>query len=64
MARPRYRKAFSCRAATGNAKSRAVPERLGFRLEGVARQSEWLYDHYVDHAIYAMLLEDWTRSRT
>jgi ribosomal-protein-serine acetyltransferase len=24
-------------------------------LEGVVRDSEWLYDHYVDHAIYGAL---------
>ena len=45
-------------AATQNTKSRAIPERLGFQLEGVLRQSEWLYDHYVDQALYARLSTD------
>jgi ribosomal-protein-serine acetyltransferase len=43
------------RCATGNRPSRAIPERLGFSLEGVARQSEWLYDHFTDVAIYGLL---------
>jgi ribosomal-protein-serine acetyltransferase len=51
-----HRVVIAC--ATENLRSRAIPERLGFKLEGVARQSEWLYDHFVDHAIYALLRPD------
>lgn len=46
------------RCAENNYKSRAIPERLGFVNEGIARQSEWLYDHYVDHVVYSMLSSD------
>ena len=46
-------------AAVGNGRSRAIPERLGFQLEGTIRDAEWLYDHFVDHALYAMLRRDW-----
>ncbi len=46
-------------AATGNLPSRAIPERLGYCFEGVARGAEWLYDHFVDHAIYALTQADW-----
>jgi ribosomal-protein-serine acetyltransferase len=47
------------RAATDNVRSRKIAERLGFKLEGVSRQAEWLYDHFVDHAIYGILASEW-----
>ena len=49
------------RAAVENKKSRAIPERLGFTHEGTIRQSEWLYDHYVDHEVYGILASDWKK---
>jgi ribosomal-protein-serine acetyltransferase len=45
--------------AVGNTRSRAIPERLGFRAEGVMREAEWLYDHFVDHVLYALVRSDW-----
>lgn len=47
--------------ATGNRRSRAIPERLGFTQEGIIRQSEWLYDHYLDMVIYGMLASEWKK---
>jgi ribosomal-protein-serine acetyltransferase len=44
--------------ASENKRSRGIPERLGFQLEGIIRGSEWLHDHYADHAIYGLLKDD------
>lgn len=49
------------RCAVGNEKSRGIPVRLGFSEEGVARGSEWLGDHFVDHVVYAMLAPAWRK---
>ncbi|MFF2591619.1 GNAT family N-acetyltransferase [Peribacillus butanolivorans] len=45
--------------AVENKRSRALAERQGFIEEGRLRQAEWLYEHYVDHIIYAKLAEEW-----
>lgn len=47
------------RAATGNRRSRAIPERLGFRREGTVERAELVGGRYLDNAVYAMLAEDW-----
>jgi ribosomal-protein-serine acetyltransferase len=45
--------------ATENTRSRAIPERLGFKLEGIARQIEWVHDRFVDHAMYSLLRSEY-----
>ena len=47
-------KNIQIRCAVENKKSRAIPEKLGFSFLEIKEQSEWLYDHFVDHAIYEM----------
>jgi ribosomal-protein-serine acetyltransferase len=47
------------RAAVDNAPSRAIPERLGFREEGVLRQAQRVGDRWLDLVVYAMLAPDW-----
>jgi ribosomal-protein-serine acetyltransferase len=48
---------ISC--ATENEKSRAIAEKLGFMREGILRQSDWLKDRFVDHAVYGILASEW-----
>ena len=40
--------------AVENQRSRAIPEPLGFSVEGVARQAKWLHDHLVDLGVYVL----------
>jgi ribosomal-protein-serine acetyltransferase len=50
---------FVLEAATDNFASRAIAERLGMRLEGITKDREWLYDHYVDSTLYAITAPEW-----
>jgi ribosomal-protein-serine acetyltransferase len=45
--------------ATGNAKSCAIPERLGFQFEGVLREAQLLNGKYRDLNAYSMLAREW-----
>jgi ribosomal-protein-serine acetyltransferase len=46
-----------------NLRSRAIPERLGFRLEGVRRESHWIAVQFADLAVYGLLENEWPTAR-
>jgi ribosomal-protein-serine acetyltransferase len=46
------------RAGVENVKSRAIPERLGFRQEGVIRQGEFVNGAFIDLVIYGLVKGD------
>ena len=48
------------KAHTNNLKSRAIPERLGFRLEGILKNDTLMFGQLGDHALYAMTQTEWT----
>jgi ribosomal-protein-serine acetyltransferase len=50
---------IQARVATGNYPIQAVCDRLGLKKEGVLRQAEWLYDHYVDLTMNSVLRTEW-----
>ncbi len=47
-------------AAEHNTKSRSIPERLGFKFEGLLRNRECLYDRFVNHAMYSIIKDEYT----
>jgi ribosomal-protein-serine acetyltransferase len=49
--------------ATGNHRSCAIPQRLGFTREGVMRESEWVNDRFLDLVVWGMLEHDWRARR-
>ncbi|WP_040204388.1 GNAT family N-acetyltransferase [Neobacillus jeddahensis] len=48
------------RCGVNNKKSRAIPERLGFVMEGKLRDGEQLNGHFHDLIVYSMLAREWT----
>jgi ribosomal-protein-serine acetyltransferase len=50
---------IQARVATDNHRSQAVCDRAGLKKEGVLRQSEWLYDHFLDMTMNSILSTEW-----
>lgn len=45
--------------AEGNKRSRHIPERLGFKQEGISRDAEFINGHYNDIVTYSLLAKEW-----
>jgi len=50
--------------APANAKSCAIPVRLGFEFEGTLKEAQHLRGSYLDSNVYAMLARNWKRAAT
>ncbi|MBC8170995.1 MAG: GNAT family N-acetyltransferase, partial [Anaerolineae bacterium] len=49
------------RCAAGNTRSRAIPERLGFKLDGIMRDEICIRGQYHDHVVYSLLAHEWRK---
>ena len=47
------------KVGVGNSKSSRIPQKLGFKLEGVQRDGEYLNGRFHDLEIYSMLQREW-----
>ena len=47
------------KCGVGNDKSRAIPQKLQFKEEGILRQAELLNGKFIDLHLYAMLKAEW-----
>ncbi len=52
------------RCGVENRRSQAIPERLGFKKEGLLRQAEKLNERYIDLYLYALLRSEWQEDQT
>jgi ribosomal-protein-serine acetyltransferase len=50
--------------AVNNTRSRAIPEKLSMKQEGIIRRAENLYGRFVDHVVYGILDTEWRVAHT
>jgi ribosomal-protein-serine acetyltransferase len=50
------------KVAEENYRSRALPQRFGFKEEGIIRDAEWLDNGFVNHVLYGILRDEWINS--
>lgn len=46
------------RCAVDNQKSRAIPERLGYEIEGTSMQLDWYTEQYINTVVYGLSAKD------
>lgn len=52
------------RCAEGNLRSRAIPERLGFRFEGELSTKTWLHSKQIQEVMYSMSINRWYKQQS
>lgn len=52
---------IECKVATTNLKSKAIPEKLHFKKEGILRDAEWVNNKYNDLFLYSLLSYEWVQ---
>ena len=57
-----YMNRVQLKVGTGNYKSRKIPEKLGFTLEGIQRDGELLNGHHHDLEVFSLLKREWQDS--
>ncbi|PRY14257.1 ribosomal-protein-serine acetyltransferase [Pontibacter ummariensis] len=50
------------KVGVGNSRSSNIPKRLGFTLEGIQRDGEYLNEHFHDLEVYSLLQHEWDDS--
>lgn len=50
---------ISIECGSENLPSQKIARTLGFKLEGLSRSAEWLYERFIDHCLFGLLKSDW-----